>query len=227
MIKIVLYLILTICSVQAFAQDSTNTEKDKQYVTDQLRLSLYQEASSKSKVLKLLQSGDAVLIEEIRGPYALVTAPEGTRGWVKRGFLVTSPTSNLLLREEREKNASLFDEIEKLSNSKTIVETYEQDMDEMTSNMEQMQIEKQQADDTIIGLQQEILDKQLEIDQKLETDLQRENNEPSIEILLETLRHYWKIIVPFLLALLLLCSLISKKMVESRIKARFHGIKIW
>jgi uncharacterized protein YgiM (DUF1202 family) len=227
MTKIILSLIFTICSVQAFAQDLTNKEKDKQYVTDQLRLSLYQDANSKSKVLKLLQSGDAVFIEEIRGPYALVTTPAGTRGWVKRGFLVTNPTSNLLLREEREKNASLFDEIEKLSNSKTIVEAYEQDMDKMTSNMEQMQIEKQQADDTISRLQQELLDKQLEIDQKLEMDLKRANNEPSIEILWETLRHYWKIIVPFLLALLLLCSLISKKLVESRIKARFHGIKIW
>lgn len=221
MTKIFLALILTICSVQAFAQDSTNTEKDKQYVTDQLRLSLYQDANSKSKVLKLLQSGDALLIDEIRGPYALVTAPSGTRGWVKRGFLVTSPTSNLLLREEREKNASLFDEIEKLSNSKTIVDAYEKDMDEMTVSMERLRIEKQQAEDTIDRLQQEVLDKQLEIDQK------SENNEPTVQILWETLRQYWKIIVPALLALLLLCFLISKKLVESRIKARFHGIKIW
>jgi hypothetical protein len=221
MTKIFLALILTICSVQAFAQDSTNTEKDKQYVTDQLRLSLYQDANSKSKVLKLLQSGDALLIDEIRGPYALVTAPGGTRGWVKRGFLVASPTSNLLLRDEREKNASLFDEIEKLSNSKTIVDTYEKDMDEMTAGMERLRIEKQQAEDTIDRLQQEVLDKQLEIDQK------SENNEPTVQILWETLRQYWKIIVPALLALLLLCFLISKKIVESRIKARFHGIKIW
>jgi hypothetical protein len=221
MTKIFLALILTICSVQAFAQDSTNTEKDKQYVTDELRLSLYQDANSKSKVLKLLQSGDALLIDEIRGPYALVTAPDGTRGWVKRGFLVTSPTSNLLLRDEREKNASLFDEIEKLSNSKTIVDTYEKDMDEMTASMERLRIEKQQAEDTIDRLQQEVLDKQFEIDQK------SEDNEPTLQILWETLRQYWEILVPALLALLLLCFLISKMVVESRIKARFHGIKIW
>jgi hypothetical protein len=221
MTKIFLALILTICSVQAFAQDSTNTEKDKQYVTDQLRLSLYQDANSKSKVLKLLQSGDALLIDEIRGPYALVTAPNGARGWVKRGFLVTSPTSNLLLRDEREKNASLFDEIEKLSNSKTIVDTYEKDMDEMTASMELLRIEKQQAEDTIDRLQQEVLDKQFEIDQK------SEDNEPTLQILWETLQQYWEILIPALLALLLLCFLISKIVVENRIKARFHGIKIW
>ena len=221
MTKIILALILAICSVQAIAQDSTDDEKDKQYVTDQLRLSLYQEANSQSKVLKLLQSGDALIIDEIKGPYALVTAPGGTRGWVKRGFLVTSPTSNLLLREEREKNASLFDEIEKLSNSRTIVDTYEKDMNEMSASMERLRSEKQEAEDTIDRLQQEVLDKQLEIDQK------SEDNEPTLQILWETLRQYWAIIAPVLLALLLLCFLISKKMVESRIKARFHGIKIW
>ena len=221
MTKIILALILAICSVQAIAQDSTDDEKDKQYVTDQLRLSLYKEANSQSKVLKLLQSGDALIIDEIKGPYALVTAPGGTRGWVKRGFLVTSPTSNLLLREEREKNASLFDEIEKLSNSRTIVDTYEKDMNEMSASMERLRSEKQEAEDTIDRLQQEVLDKQLEIDQK------SEDNEPTLQILWETLRQYWAIIAPVLLALLLLCFLISKKMVESRIKARFHGIKIW
>ncbi len=151
--------------MQAFAQDSTNTEKDKQYVTDQLRLSLYQDANSQSKVLKLLQSGDALLIDEIRGPYALVTAPDGTRGWVKRGFLVTSPTANLLLREEREKNASLFEEIEKLSNSKAIVDTYEKDMDEMTAKSSSSKSKNSRLTTLLPGCSRKYWTKQLEIDQ--------------------------------------------------------------
>jgi len=219
--KIILALILTICSVQIYAQDSENTEKDRQYVTDQLRLSLYQDASSQSKVLGLLQSGDELIIDEIRGPYALVTAPDGTLGWVKRGFLVTNPTANLLLREEREKNANLFEEIEKLSNSKVIVDTYEKDMDEMTAAMELLRAEKRQAEETIDRLQQENLDKQREIVE------QEENTQPEVQILWETARHYWKILVPALVAMLLLCFMISKVIVERRIKARFHGIKIW
>ena len=164
--KIVFALILTIYSLLAFAQDSADADKDRQYVTDQLRLSLYAKASSQSKVLKLLQTSDQLIVDEIRGPYALVTAPDGTRGWVKRGFLVTSPTSSILLREEREKNASLFEEIEKLSNSKVIIDTYEKDMDEMTGKIEVFEIEKDEANQTIAGLQQELSDKQLELDQK-------------------------------------------------------------
>ena len=219
--KIVFALILTIYSLQAFAQDSADADKDRQYVTDQLRLSLYANASSQSKVLKLLQSSDELIVDEIRGPYALVTAPDGTRGWVKRGFLVTSPTSSILLREEKEKNASLFEEIEKLANSKVIIDTYEKDMDEMIGRIEVFEIEKDEANQAIAGLQQELLDKQLELDQK------RENNEPIERVLLEILLNYWKFILPGLLALLVLCFLISKVIIESRIKARFHGIKIW
>jgi hypothetical protein len=221
MTKLVLTLTLTIYCLLAFAQDSADADKDRQYVTDQLRLSLYANASSQSEVLKLLQSSDLLLVDEIRGPYALVTAPDGTRGWVKRGFLVTTPTSSVLLLEERQKNESLSEEIEKLGDSKVIIETYEKDMDEMTGKIEVLEIEKDEASQAIAALQQKLTDKQLEIDQK------NENAEPIDKILLEILLRYWQFIVPGLLALLFLCFLISKVIIENRIKARFHGIKIW
>jgi uncharacterized protein YgiM (DUF1202 family) len=221
MTKLILALTLTICSLQASAQDAAATAKDKQYVTDQLRLSLYQDANSQSEVLKLLQSGDLLIVDEIRGPYALVTAPGGLRGWVKRGFLVTSPTSNILLEEERKKNTSLAEEIEKLSDSKVVIDTYEKDMDEMRRKMESLETEKNEASEAITTLEQKLVDKQLELDRK------RQNNEPAIKVLTETFLLYWKIILPGLLALLLLCFLLSKVIIESRIKARFHGIKIW
>ena len=219
--KLILALTLTVYCVLASAQDAETTAKDTQYVTDQLRLSLYQEATSGSSVIKLLQSGDALMVDEIRGAYALVTAPGGQRGWVKRGFLVTSPTSNLLLGEERQKNASLVAEIEKLANSKVIIDTYEKDMDEMLGKIDALEIEKDDANQAVNELQQKLSDKQLELDRK------RENTEPAAKVLWETLLLYWKIILPGLLVLLLLCFLISKVIIESRIKARFHGIKIW
>ena len=219
--KLILALTLTVYCVLASAQDAATTAKDTQYVTDQLRLSLYTNASSQSKVLGLLDSGDRLIVDEIRGPYALVTTPDGTRGWVKRGFLVTTPTSSILLREEREKNASLFEEIEKLGNSKVIIDTYEKDMDEMIGKIEVLEIEKGEANEAVATLQQKISDQQLKFDQKLE------NNEPIADVLLEIFLRYWQIIIPGFLGLLLLCFLISKVIIETRIKARFHGIKIW
>ena len=219
--KLILALILTTYCVLVSAQDAETTANDTQYVTDQLRLSLYQEATSGSSVLKLLQSGDALIVDEIRGAYALVTAPGGQRGWVKRGFLVTSPTSNLLLDEEREKNVSLIEEIEKLGNSKVIIDTYEKDMDELIGKIELLEIEKGETNEAVVTLQQKISDQQLKLDRKAE------NNEPIADVLLEIFLRYWKIIIPGFLGLLLLCFLISKVIIESRIKARFHGIKIW
>lgn len=219
--KIFLALTLTLCSLLASAQDTADTDADIQYVTDQLRLSLYTEASAQSKVLKLLQSGDALNVEEIRGPYALVTAADGTRGWVKRGFLVNSPTANILLREEEEKNAELLEEVEKLGNSKVIIDTYEKDMDEMKGQIAVLESERGEANENIAMLQQTIDAKQQELDRK------SENNEPVAEVLAEVFLRYWKIIVPVFLFLLLLCFLISKVIVEARIKARFQGIKIW
>ncbi|HUV22487.1 MAG TPA: hypothetical protein VMZ32_11885 [Gammaproteobacteria bacterium] len=218
--KLILTLIFMLCSLPASAQDAA-TAKDKQYVTDQLRLSLYQDANSQSEVLKLLQSGDVLIVDEIRGAYALVTAPGGLRGWVKRGFLVTTPTSNILLEEEQEKNAGLSEEIEKLSNSKAVIETYEKDMDEMLGKIEVLKTERDEANEAITTLEQKLVDKQQELDRK------RENNEPAVKVLAETFLLYWKIILPGLLALLLLCFLLSKIFIESRIKARFQGIKIW
>ncbi len=98
--RIFLGLTLVFYCALISAQDTSDQDKDGQYVTDQLRLSLYANANSSSQVLKLLQSGDLLEIEQIQGPYALVTAPDGTRGWVKRGFLVTKPTYNILYRDE-------------------------------------------------------------------------------------------------------------------------------
>lgn len=213
---------LCVCCQQASAQDSADSDKDRQYVTDQLRLSLYENPSSSSRVIKLLQSGDLLVIDEIRGLYALVTEPGGSRGWVKRGFLVTSPTANLLLREEREKNASLFDEIEKLSDSKVVIDTYEKDMDALVKKIDKLEAEKGLAAATIGRLQQELAQQQLEA---LEPD--QDSTEQVIRVLAQFFMIHWKIIIPVLLALLAFSFLISKMIVEARIKNKFHGIKIW
>jgi len=206
---IIRYLIgltlIALCQL-ASAQNIADADKDRQYVTDQLRLSLYKEPNAQTKVLQLLRSGDLLLIDEIRGPYALVT------------------------REEQQKTASLFDEIEKLGNSKAIIDTYEKDMDEMVAKIENLEASTREASETITRLKQEI-----EAVQQPETEAERPQGSADIPLQVEspalvlwhTLRIYWKIITPILLAILLLSFLISKVIIETRIKSRFHGIKIW
>jgi SH3 domain protein len=211
---------------EAIAQEATkqaaaDPDKDRQYVTDQLRLSLYSQASSSSKVVKLLQSGDVLEIEQIQGPYALVTAPGGVKGWVKRGFLVSKPTSNLLLLEEQQKTEALTAEIEKLSNSKVVIDQYEKDMDKLVGQVDALEAEKQKANESIADLQQELAEKQRQLDRK------DEDSAPALLVLLDTFKKYWKYIVPVIFLIILLSYLVSKVIVEARIRSKFHGIKIW
>ena len=219
--KIILGVALLSYCVLLSAQEVSDQDKDKLYITDQLRLSLYQDANSQSPVLKLLRSGDLLVVEELSGPYALVTAPGGVKGWVKRGFLVSNPTSNLLLRDEKQKTLQLTAEIEKLGNSKVIIEQYEQDMDKLVVKIDQLETERQQATESIAELQQLVEAKQLEI------DLKGEDNVPALLVLRDTFKNYWQFIIPMIAVLILLSFLVSKVIVEARIKSKFHGIKIW
>jgi ABC-type bacteriocin/lantibiotic exporter with double-glycine peptidase domain len=169
----------------------------------------------------LLQSGDILEIEQIQGPYAFVTTPDGTKGWVKRGFLVTKPTSNLLLLEEQKKTADLTAEIEKLSNSKVVIDQYEKDMDKLVGQVDTLEAEKQQAKEEIGDLELKLEAKQRELDRK------DEDSAPALLVLMDTFLKYWQILIPIILVIVLLTYLVSKKIVEARIKSKFHGIKVW
>ena len=219
--KIIMTLVLSIYSLAAMAQDSDSNEKDRLYVTDQLWLSIYERATEQSKRLGQFRSGDMLIVDELSGPYALVTGPDGDRGWVKRGFLNSEPTSNILLEQEREKNVSLTVEIEKLDNSKTVIAAYEKDMDAMSEKINVLEAEKLAASGTITSLEQEVVQLQDKLERK------QENILPPLEEFLDTVMVYWKYIVPVLLVLMLMCFLVTKAIVEARIKSKFHGIKIW
>lgn len=217
-----LFLSCTLVSAQESTTEGTgDPDKDRQYVTDQLRLSLYSQPNSSSSVIKLLQSGDILEIEQIQGPYAFVTAPDGTKGWVKRGFLVAEPTAIIQLIEEQKKNAELAAEIEKLANSKLVIDQYEKDMDKLVGQVDALETEKQQANESIADLREQLEAKQAELDRR------DEDSAPPLLVLMDTSKKYWQYLVPIVLVIVLLSYLVSKQIVEARIKSKFHGIKIW
>lgn len=195
------------------------------YVTDELRLSLYPQANDKSRALEYLSSGDRLGILEVKGPYALVIAPSGRQGWVKRGFLLTKATSKLLLREEKKKNEDLLQEIEKLANSKIVIDQYERDMDKLTKNLELAEAAQGKADKKITELEQAARDK-AELDAAIKVAMESKSTLP-VQALIDTATAYWQFLIPIGVLLLLLGSLIAKLMIDARIKRRFHGLKLW
>ena len=199
--------------------------RDMLYVTDRLRLSLYPQASDRSKALEYLASGDKLGILEIEGQYALVIAPTGTRGWVKRGFLLPQPTSKLLLEVEKEKNITLLQEIEKLANSKVVIDQYERDMDELTKNLETAEAEKENAVQKVAEMEQAAREK-AELEDAIKAARQSKTTLP-LQAVIDTAKNYWQYFIPILLFFVLLGFLIAKLIIDQRIKKRFHGLKLW
>jgi len=221
MIKYILTGLLTLLiSFAALAQDTD--EKQRLYVTDKLRLSLYREAGGRGGTIELLASGDKLIIEEVNGPYALVTSPSGKLGWVKRGFLVLEPTSNLMLEEEKEITKSLEREIEKLKNSKVIIDQYEKDLNAMNDKLQNSISARGKAESTIQMLEQTVEESM----KKIEV-LSESNARPSEELLRALAATYWKYLAAIGLFIVLTGFFIGKLMAEAKVKKKFHGIKVW
>lgn len=221
MIKYILTGLLTLLiSFAALAQDTD--EKQRLYVTDKLRLSLYREAGGRGGTIELLASGDKLIIEEVNGPYALVTSPSGKLGWVKRGFLVLEPTSNLMLEEEKEITKSLEQEIEKLKNSKVIIDQYEKDLNAMNDKLQISISARGKAESTIQMLEQTVEESMKKIEVLSESDAR-----PSEELLRALAATYWKYLAAIGLFIVLTGFFIGKLMAEAKVKKKFHGIKVW
>ncbi len=194
-------------------------EKTVLFVTDQLRLSLYEQADAQSKIILYLNSGDKLIVEEVAGPYARVESPSGKIGWVKRGFLLPNPTSNLLLAEATQAKELLKIELEKLNNSKVVLDQYESDMNDMSSQIENLKQEKQALEVTIASLKQAA-------EEKKQAE-QVEKARPALLFLKKTAITYWQYIAALVAVVLLFGVLLGKSITQRAIKRKFHGIKVW
>ncbi len=212
LIYAVLVFLLPVSVIAQVIED----EKTVLYVTDQLRLSLYEQPNAQSSIILYLSSGDKLIVEEVDGPYARVEAPSGKIGWVKRGFLVSSPTSNLLLADLTETNELLKKELEKLNNSKVVLSQYEADMDAMNSEIESLKQEKQSAEAVIDNLKQAAREKQ-----------QAEKAKPTLLSIKKIVITHWQYIALAALLVLAFGFLLGKSTTERAIKRKFHGIKVW
>ena len=208
-----LLAVILISTVQA---QESGSDAQVRYVTDQLRLSLYEQADSQSNVIQLLGSGDKLVVEEIAGPYAKVKTPAGNRGWVKRGFLVSDPTASLLLAEFEQKNELLKQELEKLNDSKVVLDQYEKDMDAMSEKIAGLESEKQNAEQAIVAL-----------NETAEVKLRQEKAKPALASLIKIGTVYWQYIGLAILFILIIGFIIGKQITEASVKKKFQGIKVW
>jgi len=69
------------------------------YVTDNLRLGLYEAEDTSGSPLQMLESGQAMEILTRDQYYANVRLPDGSEGWVKAAYLVDAKPAKLIVAE--------------------------------------------------------------------------------------------------------------------------------
>lgn len=84
------------------------------YVTDRLRLGLYEQAGDAGERLRLLSSGDALEVLERQGAYARVRTDDGLVGWVKTAFLIEDKPAAMQLRELAAERDTVARDLERL-----------------------------------------------------------------------------------------------------------------
>ena len=76
-----------------------------EYVTDRLQLGVHMQPDASDRSFAKLKSGDRVDILETNRYHALVTLPDGRKGWVKKTYLVPDKPAILRVTEvERERD---------------------------------------------------------------------------------------------------------------------------
>jgi SH3 domain protein len=87
---------------------------DTAYVTDNLRLGLYEAADTSGRPTRMLESGQAMEILSRDRNYANVRLPDASEGWVKSAYLVDVKPAKLIVAEVSAERDVLLTEVEEL-----------------------------------------------------------------------------------------------------------------
>lgn len=85
---------------------------DTAYVTDNLKLGLYEAEDTSGRAFRTLDSGQAMEVLIRGGNYANVRLPDGTEGWVKSAYLVDDKPAKLIVEETAAERDALAAELE-------------------------------------------------------------------------------------------------------------------
>ena len=87
---------------------------DTVYVTDNLRLGLYEAPDTSGRPFRMLESGQAMEVLTRDRNYANVHMPNGTEGWVKSAYLVSDKPAKLIVAETMAERDALAAELEEM-----------------------------------------------------------------------------------------------------------------
>lgn len=82
------------------------------YVTDNLKLGLYEAEDTSGRAFRTLDSGQSMEVLIRAANYANVRLPDGTEGWVKTAYLVDAKPAKLIVAETMAERDALAAELE-------------------------------------------------------------------------------------------------------------------
>jgi len=82
------------------------------YVTDNLRLGLYEAEDTSGRPMRMLESGQAMEVLSRDRNYANVQLPDASEGWVKTAYLVDDKPAKLIVAEITAERDALLAELE-------------------------------------------------------------------------------------------------------------------
>lgn len=209
-------VLLFIFSASLFAQEFA-------YVTDSLQLRVYSNASTDSKVLQSIGSGDTVEVFATKGGFSQVTTYDGTVGWVKSAFLVEEPPAKLLYYSVSEINKELEAEIEALKNDVQDIPTIT-DNESETNKISELQIALAKEQEINQELQEKITDsRSFKAIKATTTSSPAQAGESRIRLNYENKK--W-ILISLPLGLIMAGFLLGVKLSSWRMKKRLHGFSL-
>lgn len=229
------YWLGLVCLVASFSvtgQENVNQEseiietkpelevQEVKYVTDKLRLSVYKRADDKSGSLKLLSSGDALDVLGKSGPYSRVRTKDGIIGWVKNGFLLSTPTDSIQLAEEKKKNEILKQQLEQYADTSKLVEDYENTISQINSDLQSTAQQLNEKTQMVEQLNEEKSDLMVELENM-------QKNAFQLADILILLKQYWYAAAIIVLLLFLFGYITGRVLVEAQVRKRFQGVKVW
>lgn len=87
---------------------------DTVYVTDNLRLGLYEAPDTSGRPFRMLESGQGMEVLTRDRNYANVQMPNGAEGWVKSAYLVSDKPAKLIVAETMAERDALAAELEEM-----------------------------------------------------------------------------------------------------------------
>lgn len=113
---------------------------DTAYVTDNLRLGLYESADTSGRPFRMLESGQAMEILTRDRNYANARMPDGDEGWVKSAYLVSEKPAKLIVVETIAERDALAAELEEMklafATPAATIETLRNDAEDLATRLQ-------------------------------------------------------------------------------------------